>query len=46
MERMQKDFDSRLASASENAFNLGRKQAEDEMSLENRKLREVIDSLR
>ncbi len=45
-EKWQREVDTRLASAADGAFQMGRRQAEEEMSLENRKLREVIDSLR
>lgn len=43
---MNKEWEAKIALVRDEAMALGRKQAEDEVALENRKLREVIESLR
>ncbi len=39
-------MEQRVSQASENGFQLGRQSAEDELGMENRRLREVIDGMR
>ena len=45
-EKTEKDIDQRLGKVRDEFYFKGRKEATDEMALENKKLREIIESLR